>query len=83
MTVANAIKKLEKSGLKPYRVGNVVFARNHRLEISFLINGREEDNYGITAINVRGLGDKSDSMRDYCAGVFYDNLTQALRSMNN
>ena len=79
MKLANAIKKLEKLGEVKNR-GQEYSVIKDCQEISFMRNGRIEDDYGITCIRVRMLNDKDDSMTDYCAGSFYNNLTQAIKS---
>jgi len=78
MKLVNAIKKLSKYG--EVRVnGQEHSTIINGIEVSFMVNGRIEDDYGITCINVRNINDENDSMTDYCAGTFCDNLTQAIR----
>ena len=78
MTIANAIKKLEKAGFTVNQHGNTRRA-SHPLTkyvVEFLKNGSEDS---VTCINVRTLDDKHDSQSDYCAGVWANNITQAIR----
>lgn len=83
MTTKNAIKKLEKAG---YKVEHVHGERN-RLFRSVINKGESVleflggscDDDSIQCIGVRAINDHSDSMTDYCAFVFYKNLTQVLR----
>lgn len=78
MLLENAIKKLNKVG-KVEVVGSLYFAKTNGNIIEFMRNGREEDNCHITCIRVRNERDKDDTMTDYFAGVWCDNLTQAIR----
>ena len=77
MTISNAIKKVEKNFAKVIKQdgGNYTATKNNK-EISFRKNGHSED---ITCIRVRSIKDLDDILTDYCAGVFYDNISQALK----
>lgn len=84
MTVANAIKKLEKNGFKVTKQGESRFyiaerpgSQNY---IQFLTNGYTDD---IATVDLRRYGNEDDPMRDYHAGTFCDNITQAIRLANN
>ena len=82
MTITAATKKLEKAGFK---VENLTFgfhASNPSLPwvIEFHRNGRSDE---VTCINVRRANDHHDSMTDYSAGSFCDNITQAIRRASN
>ena len=79
MTVGNAVKKLERAGYvvgKMFDYGFMATKEGQDSVIEFLKNGREDD---ITCIRVRRKGDHDDSMTDYCAGVWCDNITRAIR----
>ena len=82
MKYSNAIKKLKKNGFevveKEARQGSVI-ATMGETEISFFCNGRFSEDANITCIRVRDIEDKDDSYSDYCAGVFADNLSQAIK----
>ena len=77
MTVSNAVKKVtKKTNVNPIVKGNeysFIFKNN---VLSFFQNGREDQ---ITCINTRRVGDESNAMIDYHAGIFHDNITQALK----
>lgn len=77
MTLANAIKKIEKAGFTVEQFGNTYRAsklHNPRV-IEFFKNGSSEE---ICCLNVRHLADQHDSMTDYFAGTWARNLKQAL-----
>lgn len=78
MKIQNAISKLTKSGFNITTSGQFFTANKQGLKyvIEFWRNGSSED---ITCISYRHEDDKSDSMTDYCANFFCDNLTQAIR----
>lgn len=78
MKLRNAIKKLEKFGTIENN-GSLYYARIENSVVEFMRNGREEDECNITCIRVRGIKDEDDTMTDYFAGVWCDNLTQAIR----
>ena len=78
MTTTAATRKLEKAGFK---VEDLEFGFHASSEstpwvIEFHRNGRTEN---ITCINVRRANDHHNSMTDYSAGTFCDNITQAIR----
>jgi len=78
MTLANAIKKLTKAGFEISEGYNRGFkATFGRQVVEFFLNGGREDE--ITCIRVRYENDNDDSITDYCAGVFADNISQAIR----
>ena len=86
MKLSNAIKKLKKVA------GNIQIhertdgtpwmatARFGSWLVEFLANGRWHDDADITCIRVRKQNDLDDSMSDYSAGSFRDNLKQAIES---
>jgi len=78
MKISNAIKKLEKNGFKVSKDG--IQHTGAKLGLSYIIefyqNGREDS---IACIKVRHPADLDDSMTDYSAGTFCDNITQAIR----
>ena len=74
MQATNAIKKLTKAGFQITQKGNRYWAQAGQNIISFF------DQAGsVICINVRSINDESDSQSDYSAGVFCDNLSQAIR----
>lgn len=77
MRTINAIKKLTKVGFVVKQNGIFWSAEGNRRVISFI-----EQNDRIACINVRSHNDKDDICRDYTAGVFCDNLSQAIRLAN-
>jgi hypothetical protein len=78
MTLANAIKKIEKAGFNVENINGIYRASKPTAPrvIEFFRNGRSDE---ITCINVRRLNDNHDSMTDYCAGSWVNNITQAIR----
>lgn len=77
MKLQNAIKKLSKHGeiKQNGRSFNLVIGTQ---VIEFRANGAVEENPNITCIRVRNNKDNDDVMTDYSAGVWCDNLSQAL-----
>ena len=79
MKIQSAIKKVEKHlEVKVQKNGNEYFIRKDGRELSFIKNGGESEE--AICFRTRGLNDIDDVMSDYCAGVFWDNVTQAIRS---
>ena len=78
MTISNAIKTIERRlGKTPIKNKYNEYAVNvNGRVLSFYKNGGGND---IVCINVRRENDHSDSMTDYSAGSFYDNLSQAIK----
>jgi hypothetical protein len=78
MTTTNATKKLEKAGFKVEQIGNTRRASHASTKyvIEFLKNGGEDC---VVCINVRSLDDKHDSQSDYSAGVWANNIGQAIK----
>lgn len=74
MQALNAIKKLAKAGFEIKQTGNHYLAQTGRNIISFF-----EQSGDIICINVRSSNDQDDAQSDYSAGVFCDNLAQAIR----
>lgn len=74
MQVTNALKKLTKAGFVVEQNDNHYSAQAGRHVISF----REQAGRTI-CIRVRTENDLDDVMRDYSAGVFCDNLSQAIQ----
>jgi hypothetical protein len=73
MQTTNAITKLTKAGFQVTNTGNRYQAKaNHHIIRFFDQQG------SIICINVRGQNDHDDAMSDYSAGVFCDNLKQAI-----
>ena len=81
MKVVSAIKKLAKFG-KVEKCGGQYSAIINSNEVSFRVNGREDEDSSICVIYVRPVHMEDDVMTDYFAGTFYRNLTQALKSVN-
>ena len=78
MKLENAIKKLSKFG-KVQNQGALYFAKVNNSIVEFMRNGAIEADYGITCIRTRSVRDNDDLMTDYFAGVWCDNLTQAIK----
>jgi hypothetical protein len=77
MKLQNAVKKLEKAGFKVKTNDNFVSAKKegHRRLVEFFVQRDDE----VTCLGIRHEDDKSDSMSDYCATLFCDNITQAIK----
>lgn len=74
MNITNAIKKLAKAGFEITNTGNRFFATKASDVISFV----NQADY-IVCIKVRSGNDHDDVMSDYSAGVFCNNLTEAIK----
>lgn len=74
MQVTNALNKLTKAGFVVTQSGNCYSAQAGRNIISFYEQGGRT-----ICINLRTEDDHDDVMSDYSAGVFCDNLSQAIR----
>ena len=81
MTLVKTIKKLKKLGYAVNDNGRQFWIESNGRVMSFIVNGRREDDAEVHCINVRRENDHSDSMTDYSAGAFYPNLTQGLRAL--
>lgn len=85
MKLKNAIKKIEQKGYKAEHVSGErnklyrVRMPHQRRVLEFYASAYKDEEPTISCIGVRGENDQSDPMTDYCAFVFYDNLSQALR----
>ena len=79
MQVQNAVKKLEKAGFTVSSQSPNAFRayKGGRSEINFRKNGG--DSTEVVCIEVRTVGAKDDSMTDYFAGTWCDNITQAIK----
>jgi hypothetical protein len=77
MKLKNAIKKLSKHG-EVKQDGNLFYAKVGKHAVEFMANGRIDEATTITCIRARRINDLDDSMSDYSAGVWCDNLTQAI-----
>ena len=80
MKITNAIKKLEKAGFKINKSGGLYSAKRGSDIINFRKNGGDSDQ--VICIRVRSECDQDDQMTDYFAGVFCNNITQAIRLAN-
>lgn len=80
MTISSAIKKIEKLTGKKVEEKNGCYRiiKNNR-ELSFLKNGLEDS---AICFRTRGLNDLDDFNSDYCAGVFWENCSQAINAIN-
>ena len=81
MTKANAIKKLEKNGFKVEAdkyTSNKFHATKEgfRRFLSFYI---QDDS--VIIVDLRTPGYEDDSMTDYHAGTFLDNISQGIRAV--
>lgn len=80
MKVQNAIRKLERAGFTPRT--NLADTRysfdspSGRDVVEFATNPGCEH---VIIIRVRGVNDRDDHHQDYIAGVYADNMTQAIR----
>lgn len=81
MKIENAIKKIEKNIGKVKRNGSFYTVEKNGKELELCVNGGGLGT--VATIRVRGLNDEDDFMSDYHAGVYYENVTGAIRSMNN
>ena len=77
MQTTNAITKLTKAGFQVTNSGNRYQATANRQVISFF-----DQSGSIICINVRSKNDHDDFVSDYSAGVFCDNLKQAITLAN-
>ena len=77
MTVANAVKKLAKSGFEVTGSDMRFSGRSGLRVVEFSRVGRDSDSIG--CIKVRHVNDNDDSQSDYSAGVWCDNLSQAIK----
>ncbi len=83
MKISNAIKKLEKVGFKvtnDEELRSQLFVarrENSTHVVEFMKNGGNSDQ--VTCIRVKRVNDQDDIMTDYFAGVWCDNITQAIR----
>ena len=77
MKITNAIKKLEKAGFNVTAYGCQFAAQRGNDIIEFSKNGGGSDS--VICIRVRSVNDQDDSYSDYSAGVFCDNISQAIR----
>ena len=80
MKLQNALNKLNKLGLSVKQDGQFFTTRLNRYNLEFAKNGSSDD---ITCIRVLGINEKDDILQDYCAGVFCDNLSQAIKLASN
>ena len=78
MKLTNAIKRLAKHG-EVEQCGNQFWANIGNNVVQFMANGKIDESTNITCIKVRDNKDEDDYMTDYFAGVWCDNLTQAIR----
>jgi hypothetical protein len=81
MTVANAIKKLTKSGFDVTGSGVRFSGRKGSQVIEFNRLGSESDSIG--CIKVRSINDNDNAQSDYSAGVWCNNLSQAIKLSSN
>ena len=74
MNATNATKKLVKAGFEVTQNGNRYMAQKASSIISFFVQSDS-----VICINIRNQNDCDDVCSDYTAGVFCDNLTQAIK----
>jgi hypothetical protein len=79
MTVANAIKKLSKYGTVKVDDTKKHYIHYRGYEVSFRPNGALTPDASITCEHTRQIGEESDINSDYFAGSYWNNLTQALK----
>ena len=77
MKIQNAIKKLEKAGFKIKKPENISNRYNayHQNEV---IEFHDQDGL-VICIKSRRISDVDDPQTDYSAGIFCDNISQAIR----
>ena len=76
MKIKNAINKLKKAEFNVTNNGYRFSARKNNDIIEFSQNGGGSDK--VTCIRLRKANDIDDMMTDYSAGVFCDNISQAI-----
>jgi hypothetical protein len=81
MTVANAIKKLTKNGFEVTGTDMRFAGRKGGQVVEFNRLGSDSDSIG--CIKVRYANDNDNPMADYSAGVWCNNLTQAIKLASN
>lgn len=74
MTIEKAVRKLEKAGFRISNNGRFYFAIKNEEIIDF--HDQDGKVYGIRQ---RGINDHDDVQSDYFAGVYCDNISQAIR----
>ena len=80
MKIQNAINKLQKNGFAVATQDDRFFTASKqglRRVVEFSRNGRSDE---ATCIGTRPINDHSDPVSDYCATLFCDSLTAAIRS---
>jgi len=75
MKLSNALKKLSKYGKTEIKGIHYQTIQGDTV-VEFLVSSYSEE---ITCIRVRSIHDKDDSQSDYSAGVWVDNLSQAIK----
>lgn len=79
-TLSKSIKKANKvTGMQPVICGQFFFYDYKGYTVSFAQNGTEDS---ATCFYTKKIGLKDDTMTDYFAGIFHDNLTQAFRFLD-
>ena len=82
MTTANAVKKLAKAGFEVTTNGRFIAAKKGSRVIDMSTNGG--DLVGTVAtIKVRSVLDRDQVEIDYSAGVYCDNVSQAIKLASN
>ena len=75
MQLTNAIKKLNKSGFVVSNAGNRYSAK--KVGLKYVVEFINQET-SVLCIRVRQENDNDNSMVDYSAGTWCDNLTQAI-----
>lgn len=78
MKLKSAIKKLSKLTKVEKNGGQYSGVVNGNV-IEFRACNSQEEDTGITCIRVRSIKDEDDSMTDYFAGVWCNNLSRAIK----
>lgn len=85
MQVQNAIKKLERAGFTvtpdKYTASFTATKQGFRRYIRIYRNGGEYSE-SVSIVELRTKGHEDDIQRDYNAGTFCDNVSQAIRLVN-
>lgn len=81
MTVQNAIKKLANNGFEVTGTDMRFAGRKGNRVVEFNRLGSDSDSIG--CIKVRSVNDNDNAMIDYSAGVWCNNLSQAIKLAAN
>jgi hypothetical protein len=81
MKIQNAINKVQKiTGANCLKSGQFYYFSFNGHVLSFAQNGTDDS---ITCIHTKRNNEKDDIMTDYFCGTFHDNITQAVKFIQN